>query len=192
MAKRQERKGDTYYRRDYYNPAGYYNHTSSAVELLPEEEAPLLKPKKIRKPKRGTKTITEDATDKSARPSLLVFIAMLIIVAGASLSVIANSYAVVQSRANNNLRNELQAMQTRTHELSAQAAQSVDLEEVERIARARLGMSEPQIHQIRFISLPAGELSTLLPEISEPSLNYTDSFIESPRLLDIISIFIRD
>jgi len=173
-----------------YNSANYYNNSSSAVEQLLEEFVPEQKPVKLRKTKRGTKTITEDATDKSARPSLLIFVAMFFVAIGAVLSLLANSFVVVQSRENNSLRSELHTMQTRTGELNAQAAQSVDLEEVERIARARLGMSEPQIHQIRYINMPRQDFTLHLPEISDEEISYNLS--KSPSFLSLLNIFARD
>jgi len=140
--------------RQYYDySASYYNNSSSALAPLPIEDTPLPKTKRIIK-HRGTKIVTEDATDKSARPSLLIGVAMALIAAGAFLSILINSFAVVQGLENNQLRSELQTMQMRTSELTTLAATSVDIDEVERIARTRLGMGEPQIHQIRHIYVP--------------------------------------
>jgi len=144
-------------RQQYYDYSpNYYNNSSSALEALPIEEVVRVSKKKpkTRSKNRGTKIITEDATDKSARPSLLIGVVMLLIAAGAFLSILVNSYAVVQNMENNQLRSELQTMQMRTTELATLAATSIDMEEVELIARTRLGMGEPQIHQIRHIYVP--------------------------------------
>ena len=140
-------------RQHYDYSADYYNNSSSALAPLPIEDAPIPKTKRIIK-HRGTRIVTEDATDKSARPSLLIGVAMLLIAAGAFLSILVNSFAVVQGIENNQLRSELQTLQMRTSELTTLAATSVDIDEVERIARTRLGMGEPQIHQIRHIYVP--------------------------------------
>jgi len=154
-------------RQQYYDYSpNYYNNSSSALEALPLEEAPVRVPKK--KPKahsqnRGTKIVTEDATDSSARPSLIIGVVMLLIAAGAFLSILVNSFAVVQNMENNQLRSELQTMQMRTTELATLAATSIDMEEVELIARTRLGMGEPQIHQIRHIYVPWNNYVPSLP-----------------------------
>ena len=66
-------------KREYYDydySANYYNNSSTALEALPVEDVPIKRPKKRRKAHRGTRTITEDATDKAARPSVLIVIAM--------------------------------------------------------------------------------------------------------------------
>ena len=187
-----ERKRKNY--QDYYNPANYYyNNSSSAVELAPEADvhAPVTKPKRQRKPQRGTKTVIEDDRDRSVRPSVFIFIAMIAIVAAAGLSVRVNSFAALQSRANNDLRNQLQAQRTRTAELSAQAASSIDLVEVERIARARLGMSEPQIHQIRYINMPALNY-TLLMQNTGTDAGPSASRAEQTGIFGILNLFRRD
>ena len=144
--------------------ANYYNNSSSALAPQQIEDAYVQKTKKIIK-HRGTKIVTEDATDKSARPSLLIGVMMVLIAAGAFLSIYINSLAVVQGIENNQLRSELQTMQMRTSELTTLAATSVDIEEVERIARTRLGMGEPQIHQIRHIYVPWQNYIPSLPGV---------------------------
>jgi len=161
-------------RRAYYDySTNYYNNSSSALAPLPIEDLEVPKPKKIIK-HRGTKVVTEDATDKSARPSFLIGVAIVLIAAGAFLSILINSFAVVQGLENNQLRSELQAMQMRTSELTSLAATSVDIEEVERIARTRLGMGEPQIHQIRHIYVP---WQNYVPSLS--GLHYVSESIDS-------------
>ena len=160
--------------RQYYDySSNYYNNSSSALAPLPIEDAYLPRPKKIIK-HRGTKVVTEDATDKSARPSLLIGVAIVLIAAGAFLSILVNSFAVVQGLENNQLRSELQTMQMRTSELTTLAATSVDMEEVERIARTRLGMGEPQLHQIRHIYVP---WQNYIPSL--PGLYYLSESIET-------------
>ena len=192
MAARQRRNDD------YYNRANYYNNSSLAVEALPVEEAPALPVKKPkRKVSRGTKEVTEDETDKSARPSLLIVAAVLLIAAGAFLIIAISSYVSMQSRENNALRSDLQALQMRTGELAALAAVSVDLDEVERIARTRLGMNEPQIHQIRHISVPWQGITPSAPAPMYAGAGYDDdsyafSLAETSIFSSFINIFARD
>lgn len=179
---------------DYYNYANHYNNSSSAVEVLPEETV-IKRPKRSRR--RGTRVITEDATDKSARPSVLVFIAMGIITIGAAMSLLANSFAGVQGRENSNLRSQLQAAQSRTNELTALAAGSIDMEEVERVARTRLGMSEPQMHQIRHISIPRNYTLFMAEAVNtdiDTDTVYYDYQLASTGngLISLINIFIGD
>ena len=181
---------------DHYNSANYYNNSSSALEALPLEEAPVRKPKKKVRVSRGTQEITEDATDKSARPSILIGAVMLLVAAGAFLSILVNSFAVVQGIENNQLRSELQAMQMRTSELNSLAATSIDIEEVERIARTRLGMGEPQIHQIRHIYVPWQNYIPSLPGAyyANESMNIDDTYYlaEASIFSGFFNIFLRD
>jgi len=172
-------------KREYYNySASYYNNSSSALAPLPEPDLPVRKTKKKRKAYRGTRTVTQDATDKSSRPSVLIGVVMVFIAAAAFLSILANSFAAVQGIENNQLRSELQAMQMRTSELNTLAATSVDIEEVERIARTRLGMGEPQIHQIRHIYVP---WQNYIPSL--PGHDYANENIDTEQYMAETSIF---
>jgi len=163
-------------RRQYndYSP-NHYNNSSSALEALPlEDDAPIKVPKKQPRKSRRTRYIAENKTDKSERPSVLILLVMVLIAGGAFLSILINSYATVQGMANNELRNELNTLQMRTSELGTLAATSIDMEEVERIARTRLGMGEPQIHQIRHIYVP---WQNYVPAL--PSFNYADAGVDT-------------
>lgn len=189
MAERQRRYYD-------YNSSNYYNNSSSALEALPLEEAPKRKPKKKPRRHRGTRVVTEDITDKSARPSVLIGAVMLLIAAGAFLSILINSFAAVQSIENNQLRSELQAMQMRTSELATLAATSVDIEAVEIIARTRLGMGEPQIHQIRHIYVPWQNYIPSLPgtfyAYEDINADYAYHLAETSFFSGLMNIFSRD
>ena len=187
-------------KRDYYNySTNYYNNSSSALEAYPLEEKPVRKPKKVKY--RGTRTVTEDATDKSVRPSPLILVAMAFIAACAFLSILVNSHVTLQSAENNRMRSELQTMQMRTSELNTLIATGVDMEEVERIARTRLGMGEPQIHQIRHIYVPRQNVMPGLSEmgLADASGELDGADIENDYILagssifaNVLNIFARD
>jgi len=157
--------------------------------MLPEEVV-VKRPKKSRQ--RGRKVVTEDARDKSLRPSILMFLAIGFLAMGVSVSLLAISFSGAQSRANSSLRSELQAAQSRTGELSALAAGSIDMEEVERVARSRLGMSEPQIHQIRYINIPRQNFMTMPLETVNIEADYSNYQAASTGLINLINIFTGD
>ena len=83
------------------------------------------------------------------------------------LSVVMYSMVATQTTKNNKLRAELKNMQSRTAELSVEVTQSMDLVEIERIARTRLEMSEPQLHQIVHVSVPRENYTVYLSETED-------------------------
>ena len=149
-----------------------YNNTSSAYDYALEEqeqEIPVRRVRQVRKVKRGTKQVYITNTDKAARPSVLIFASIIIMTACIGLSVVMYSMVATQTTRNNKLRAEFKNMQSRTAELSIEVTQSMDLVEIERIARTRLEMSEPQLHQIVHVSVPRENYTVYLTETEDVS-----------------------
>jgi len=87
-------------------------------------------------------------------PKLSTFLTMGIVFACGFLCIAALSSNNYLQRTNNARTRELAALNARTQELIVEVSSSMDMELIETIARTRLGMSEPQAHQIVEISVP--------------------------------------
>ena len=146
-----------------------YNNTSSAYDYAAEEQEEPARRRKVRKVKRGTKQVFVKNTDKTARPSVILFAGIMIMAASIGLSVVLYSMVATQTSGNNKLRAELKSMQSRTAELSVELTQSMDLVEIEHLARTRLEMSEPQLHQIVHVNVPRENYTVYLSETEDVS-----------------------
>lgn len=143
------------YRKRSYNVAGQYANVSEAYDLRPlshEIEPPLLdrEPKqRIRIRKRVNKRpVYVRCKDQKQKTSISAIITVLLIFAGC-LS-IALSYAMTSSIRSNiiKLQNELKEKQEHNSSLRAEVAESYNLNEIEKIATTRLGMSKAKPYQI--------------------------------------------
>ena len=172
-------------------PSRQYNNTSSAYDYRQEEEAvPVRRVKKVRKVKRGTRQVFITNTDKSSRPSVLVFIAITMMAVCFGLGVVSYSMVTTQTARNNKLRTELKSMQSRTAELSIEVTQSMDLVEIERIARTRLEMSEPQLHQIVHVNVPRENYTVYLTETE--NMTYAKAEVGSNGLGSLFNFLKKD
>jgi len=168
-----------------------YNNTSSAYDYeIEEEEIPVRVVKRSKRVKRGTRQVYITNTDRSARPSILVFAAMAIMTVCFGLCVVSYSMVATQTSKNNKLRTDLKAMQSRTAELSIEVTQSMDLVEIERIARTRLEMSEPQLHQIVHVNVPKENYTVYLMEAEDTA--YQKAEISSNKFSAILNFFKKD
>ena len=168
-----------------------YNNSSSAYDYaLEEDEAPLKKVRKVRRVKRGTRQVFITRTDKSARPSAIMFIGVIIMTACLGMGVVSYSLVATQTSRNAKLRDELKVMKTRTAELSVEVTQSMDLVEIEHLARTRLEMSEPQLHQIVHISVPRENYTVYLSDTED--LTYAKAEISSNGFGALLNFFKKD
>ena len=168
-----------------------YNNSSSAYDYaLEEDEAPLKKVRKVRRVKRGTRQVFITRTDKSARPSAIMFIGVIIMAACLGMGVVSYSLVATQTSRNAKLRDELKVMKTRTAELSVEVTQSMDLVEIEHLARTRLEMSEPQLHQIVHISVPRENYTVYLSDTED--LTYAKAEISSNGFGALLNFFKKD
>ncbi|MDR2899868.1 MAG: hypothetical protein LBU94_06115 [Clostridiales bacterium] len=140
------------YGRRELNNSGY-NNTSSAYDYAEKVHVP--KPqKKIRKPRGSSVEVYVRINDKAAKPTIAVYGAIAIVFICAVISIVSASNVTTQRLNNSRRLEELKIMQSKTAEMTAEVSASMDLDEIERIARTKLEMSEPGLHQIVYINIP--------------------------------------
>lgn len=165
--------------------AGYSNinmnsryNTSSAYAY---ETSPRVYPEPVRKPRVKKKKLKQKRIVymKAENPraslsiSVYIFIGILFLCAGVivfSMALLSNQKIKVSG-----LENSLIKEKTRTKQLETETYQVLDFDEIEDIARNKLNMSEPGMHQIRYINVPKESYSVHYEEnIVEEDFNWYD------------------
>lgn len=141
-----------FYRDNYYGRSNVYNASSSAYayDYIEEEEEKLTRKRTVQKEAQKVKV------DKNNRVMhrIKFAVAILAVFAG-SVAMMASHATVLQQRVSNkNLNSQLISLQNENVALEAEISDKVDLSYVQAEAISRLGMTEPQAYQIKYIDVP--------------------------------------
>lgn len=161
----------------------YQRRTSQGQKVKRNTTRPTEKTQSKKPRKRGlqkkkppkVKYVYADIPGTKISASIYFNIALIFCCALAASISIAN--VSLQRNYNQNLTTQLRSMERETEELGLQVLEARNLEEIEHLARTRLGMSEPNPHQIIYINVDLSPdivdenpLEDLEDELSEESL----------------------
>lgn len=154
--------------------AGSYNASSLAVAYGYEPE---LVPRR-QPPKKSNKILFTRSAITAKNLSFSIYLMLGLMVACLVAVVAAGSNVTIQRENNTRAQNHLRHLEVQNTRLQNQINQARNLAEIEYIARNRLGMSEPLLHQIHGVSLiPAVEVIPVFSTPLTPSVYDTNELM---------------
>ena len=150
---RGARKNRSLERHNNYPKRSYQGQSAQAQATFPAEKKTTTKskPRKRGAQKQKVRYVYSDLPGVRVSMSIYVNIALIFLCALATLISFAN--VSLQRNYNQNLSAQLRYMEAVTTDLGMQVLEARNLEEIEQLARTRLGMSEPNPHQIIYINV---------------------------------------
>ena len=143
-------------KRNIYSSRNYYNNSSSAYDYDYDMHEFYENEDRKRERERALKLKREAVEVKklSRSQSIKLLFSVLLVFAG-SFAIMLSSAAVDSQRVSNNaLKNELSEIKNQNAVLQAKISNEADLNYIEKEAKTRLGMTEPQDYQIVYINVP--------------------------------------
>ena len=136
--------------KDSYLPS-YYNTSSNAYDL--DREIYERENERQREEKRVQRQ-SESVKRKSFVHRAKFTVAIMFVFAGCIVTMASNATVDRQRVVNSNLKDELSQLKTENTNLQSKINDNTDLAYIEKEAKTRLGMTEPQSYQIVYIDVP--------------------------------------
>lgn len=166
-----------------------YNTTSVAYETLPQYYPSKNEDAKKERILQARREKAERLRDRVISFKFAIAVAFVF---GCCILTMSSYARVVEKREQiSTLKSELSKIQSENNALSAEIAEQVNLEVIEKEAIERLGMAKPQQYQIIYIDVPE-QSYTVQYSNSETKKNENKGFSISDIFSKVLSIFEKD
>lgn len=170
------------YRNSYTN----YNPTTEAKTAAKDyyRKQPKAAKRAVKKRKKTVFVMSGQAKNLGFSIYFMILLAFLLLLG----VVIAGANVTLQRNYNTQLANQLRHIEIQNNQLRNQINQARNLEDIEYIARTRLGMSEPSAHQVQAVTLiPAVYVEAVFTDYLDYNYDNTSSISDFFR--SIINFF---